>query len=449
MLRTITNRLIKFEITLSYRMVPIQTFTTDINPVEFQVDPQEDYVDLSRSYFELELTLKKNDANNVAAADNLFPVNNLAHSLFKQISVRLNGTLISPQTDTYHSKAYPETLLNYDRVDGETVLKPQGWYNGIDLPATLMANNVDTVANAGAGHNDFQRLSTNQQANVKLMKEEQANYTEGKTHVLRFRPHIEVFHLNKLLVPSVQIGIQMYFNQPDLFLNGVALHGRLTAADIKVKLYLCLVRINPSLYRELMETMYSGKVVSYATVRSEIRTFNMQGDQQHFECSNPFQNRIPNLVIVALVASTAFNGTVTQDPIAFQKFGLSSIKQLVRGEEYPYETLEMTHDNGSNDLRGYFRFLKATGSLGRHKGNMVRRADWGHGKNCTLFVFDNAANGCFNSPVLNPKQSGELRLVFHFGANPRVNITVILYGEFENLLEIDRNKAVLYDIYQH
>ena len=39
----------------SYRIVLIQTFTTGINPVEFQVDPQEDYVDLSRSYFELDL----------------------------------------------------------------------------------------------------------------------------------------------------------------------------------------------------------------------------------------------------------------------------------------------------------------------------------------------------------------------------------------------------------
>ena len=153
------------------------------------MNPQEDYVDLSRSYFKLELTLKKNDANNVAATDNLFPVNSLAHSLFKQISVRLNGTLISPQTDTYHYKAYLETLLNYGREDGETVLKPQGWHNGIDLPATLMANNVDTATNAGAGHNDFQRLSANQQANVKLKKEVQTNYTEGKTHVLHFRPH--------------------------------------------------------------------------------------------------------------------------------------------------------------------------------------------------------------------------------------------------------------------
>ena len=171
--------------------------------------------------------------------------------------------------------------------------------------------------------------------------------------MLRFRPHIQVFHLNKLLVHSVKIGIQMYFNQPDLFLNGVALHGRLTAAEVKVLLYLCQGRINPFVYRELMETMDSGKVVSHATVRSEIRTFNLQGDQQYFECSNPFQNRIPNLVIVALVASTAFSETVTQDPFAFQKFGLSSIKQLVRDEEYPYETLEMTNDNGSKDLRGW------------------------------------------------------------------------------------------------
>ena len=214
----------------SYRMV--QTFTTGINPAEFQVDPQYDYVDLSRSYFELELTLKKNGANNVAAADNL------AHSSFKQISVRLYGTLISPQAEKYHYNAYLETLLNYDREDGETVLKPQVWYNEIDLPATLTANNVDMAANAGAGHNDFQRLPVNQQASVQLMKEEQANYTEGKTHVLRFRPHIDVFHLNKLLVPSVQIRIQMHFNQADLFLQGVVLHGGHTArANITVISY--------------------------------------------------------------------------------------------------------------------------------------------------------------------------------------------------------------------
>ena len=231
-------------------MVPIQPFTTGINPVEFQVDPQEDFTEFSHRYFELELTLKKNDTNNVTAATNLFPINNLAYSLFTQISVWLNGTLISPQMDMYHYKAYPETLLNYDREDGETVLKSQGWYNGIDLSATLTATNVDTATNAGAGTNDFQQLPANQQANVKLMKEEHANNTKGKTQVLHFRPHIEVFQLNRLLVPSVQIRIQMYFNQPDLFSMKQRLRNsktrRVRVANVKVKLYLCQMRINPS-----------------------------------------------------------------------------------------------------------------------------------------------------------------------------------------------------------
>ena len=136
----------------SYRMVPISPFTTGINPVDFQIDPQEDFVDLSRSYIELEWTLKKiaaGQAVNTLRADHTYLVNNIAHSLFKQINVRLNGTLISPQTDTYHYKAYFETLLNYNRDDGETILKPQGWFNAIDVPDALTTNQLDQT------HNDF------------------------------------------------------------------------------------------------------------------------------------------------------------------------------------------------------------------------------------------------------------------------------------------------------
>ena len=110
----------------SYHMVPINPFTTGINPIDFQIDPQEDYIDLSRSYFEIEWKLQKAAGGDAVGTDKSFLVNNIAHSIFKQISVRLNGTLISPQTDTYHYKAYIETLLNFNRDDGDTILKPQG-----------------------------------------------------------------------------------------------------------------------------------------------------------------------------------------------------------------------------------------------------------------------------------------------------------------------------------
>ena len=223
---------------------------------------------------------------------------------------------------------------------------------------------------------------------------------------------------------------------------------RLRQEDVKVKLYLAQVTVTESIYRDLRNSMLEGKTVTYPTVRSEIRTYSHPGDQRYFECNNPFHNQLPNVLVVALIEAAAFNGDVTKYPFSFKKFNVTSVKQLVRGEEYPYETLELQHDSGAKDRRGYYRFLQASGSLRKSTGNMVRREDWGQDKHCTLFVFDNTANGNLHSSVLNPKQSGDLRLVINFGANPGENLTVLLYGEFENILEIDRNKTVVYDVYQ-
>ena len=427
----------------SYRMVPIHPFTTGINPIDFQIDPQEDYVDLSRSYFEIELSLKKAGGGNVLAAENTFLVNNIAHSLFKQISVRLNNTLISPQTDTYHYKAYLETLLNFNRDDGETILKPQGWMNHVNWPNARSANQLDTT------YTDYAALSHKGRTFVRDLRDEITKYAGRVTRTLIMVPHIEVFHLSKLLIPQVQIGIQLYFNPVELwslqYAGAVAF--RLNPEDVKVKLYLCQIRLNPSVYRELMSNM-TKKIVGYPTVRSEIRTYNIARNTLHFEINNPFQNRLPNMVIVGLVTSTAFNGAVAENPFSFRQFNLVSVKQVVRGETYPYEPLVMIRNSGSKDMRGYRQFLQATGSLCKSRGNMVQADDWGNGKNCTLFVFENAANGCLNSPVLNPKLSGELRLVLAFGADQGANVTAIVYGEFENLLEINPVKAVQYDVYQ-
>ena len=434
----------------AYRMVTVQPTTTGINPMEFIIPGLDDFVDLGRSYFTMELRLKKDDNGNLDAAQKLWPVNNLAHSIIKQIDLHLNGTLISPQSDTYHYKAYLETLLNYDREDGKTVLGPQGWFNQVDFPPEWTATNTNTTANAGAGHAHWVALSANHKGALAAMVTEVGKYAGGVTHSLVFTPHLEVFHTGKLLVPGIEIKMKFHFNGPSLFLNGVALAGRLMEGDVKLRFHLCQLRLNDAIYQSLSAKRHNqGQVAAYPTVRSEIRTFSMQGNLTRFDIPNLFQNRIPDRLIVGLLDSRAFNGDVTRDPFCFQKFGLTSMKQIVKGKEYPYETLHLVHDNGTRDNLGYFRFLQASGAWCKKKGNMVELGDWGQAKNCTLFMFDNVANGCVDSQTLNPKQTGDLQLVLEFGAAPATNITVLVYGEFENLLEIDSNGAVLYNIYQH
>ena len=73
----------------SRREVRINPFNTGINPVTFQIDPQEDFIDLNESFFEVELAVKTSTGGNIAQASTVGLANNLAHTLFKQINVRL------------------------------------------------------------------------------------------------------------------------------------------------------------------------------------------------------------------------------------------------------------------------------------------------------------------------------------------------------------------------
>ena len=150
-----------------YRMVPYHKLSSSITPMKFSVQQLEDYVDLNRSYFVIDLRLSTSgqngivaDANSASDANNTkftYAVNNLAHTIFKQINVRFNGTLMTEQTDTYPYSAFLQTLLNYNRDDGETLLAPQGWVNFLNVWPTLTSGGGDDISTlVGSRHNESQ-----------------------------------------------------------------------------------------------------------------------------------------------------------------------------------------------------------------------------------------------------------------------------------------------------
>ena len=155
--------------------------------------------------------------------------------------------------DIYHLKAYFQTLLNFNRDYEETILHCQGWRNKIDSPATYTANNFRT------DHADFDALSANHQASIKLQKADARNYyAEGK-RTLRMKPFVDVFQQGKWIVPRTLLEFKFYLNATALFMNGEANSPneavRVSPEDIKLAFYLCLVTFNPSVYNELMLTM--------------------------------------------------------------------------------------------------------------------------------------------------------------------------------------------------
>ena len=194
-----------------------------------------------------------------------------------------------------------------------------------------------------------------------------------------------MFQLSKLLVPGVQMQIQMYLNSREIWSqkHGGGRHIKdITADNLKIILFLNQNKVLPSVYRGLLNQFQksSSKKAVYPYTRSEIRTFNHPNDSVYFLANNIFRNQRPNRVIVALLGQTAFNGSKTKYAFRYKTFNITSIKQLVQGEEYPYRILELDHQSSSQDLRGYHQFLQATECLTKRKGNMVRAEDWGRNK---------------------------------------------------------------------
>ena len=108
-----------------YRNMKYSPSSTGITPISFSIPALDDFVDLNRSFLEVELKLNSASTNGIVADPNtasdanntrfVYVTNNLGHTLFKHMNLRFNGTLMREQTDTYAYNAFLETLLNYNR----------------------------------------------------------------------------------------------------------------------------------------------------------------------------------------------------------------------------------------------------------------------------------------------------------------------------------------------
>jgi len=92
------------------------TTVTDGSPIKFDVSGSgDDYVDFANTMLHVKAKVTHGNDTNLAADTVVGPVNLFLHSLFLQMGISLNGTLITSSINTYPHRAMIETLLSYGR----------------------------------------------------------------------------------------------------------------------------------------------------------------------------------------------------------------------------------------------------------------------------------------------------------------------------------------------
>ena len=156
---------------------------------------------------------------------------------------------------------------------------------------------------------------------------------------------------------------------------------------------------------------------------------------------NVFLGQLPKRVVIGCVENTAYNGQSDQNPFNFQHFDMDFMALYVDGVQVPSKPLAPKLDS-NEDVLSYASLFMGTGQMGRDDGNEISREEYANG--FTLFAFDLTPD-LDDSGHFHLVKTGSLRLELHFKHALPKTINVIVYGEFDNVIEIDKARNIVFD----
>ena len=125
----------------------------------------------------------------------------------------------------------------------------------------------------------------------------------------------------------------------------------------------------------------------------------------------------------------------------FQHYDIDFIAVYWDGKQVPSKPFCPDFDNGLY-ARSYASLFTGTGMMNTDQGNGISRIDYANG--FTLFCFDMTSD-LSHGQHFHLLKTGSLRLEIHFKHALPHTINVVVYGEFQNIIKIDRARNVIVD----
>ena len=413
------------------KWVEYSPLVTGVDPIEFTIPKgTTSFIDLSKTELLIELQIVKDDGDPLDVAT-VGLINNPLHSMIKQFSIRLNGTLITEQSDTYAYRAYIESLLNYTIAEKSSFLTSALFYK-------------DT-----AGHMDEPDASKTKTGGGNGGLNDRSKYTLTSNIVgLMGTPFCDIFQTDRFLVPNVEVKIKINIHSNEFLLMSTIANEQVKIVSAKLRIR--HVNVTPSVNMKLSLGMAKYPL---RTVSTYLKTLTNGVLSESF--SNIFNNGIiPERLIIGLVTNKAYNGDYKLNPFNFGLFALKELKLTVNNAEIPETSIDLSSPTGQ--LKAYNSIFAGDGTMHRARGNDINRLEWPKGYG--LFVYDLTPDGNGASPHFHIRQKGIVDLSLTFakatgtanaiGGNDNTVgvLNVFIYAEYQKVLHITKEKAIIFDI---
>lgn len=411
---------------IQYR--PITTIENS-NTYEFEINAGPDeYIDIQNIYLWMSVKIhNKNNDNfddNLGTKENYSTISYPLNTIFDQLSIYLGSTLITQASNNYSYLSYIEALI-----------EPTNRYN--TFGNSLCASTSGFVS--PYWKNDYNPDHPHEQI-YKLAR-------KSKHFTLYGKMHGALFSTNKYLLNGIPI--KFIFTKASNNFIVIGREGWLTNDTHPVfklnniQIYVRKVKINANLLIAHAKALQIAKA-KYPIKRPEIKVINLPSGQSSFSLNNIITGQLPNKIVLGMVSHNAYVGTNNSNSLRFQHFGLNYLDLNVNGNMLPRIPYEPDFRTDHQDYqREYYEFLMNSGSL---EGNFPLQIDYeDYAKAFCLFAFNLKSDLKNHSNILDIPKSGFINIDVRFQENLSQPVKMIIYTQFDNIIEIDEHRNVTTD----
>ena len=407
-----------------WKEINLKNSCTNTGPYEFHINPDPQFLQLSKNYLYMELKITKEDGSalvHAAGAQNLDPlvgpINLIGKTFIRQVKLMLNGTEVFDSGDKYAYRAFLETELNY----------------GYDARASHL--------DAALYKQDFPQNHIDDDQNEGLQN--RATWFRNSVWVETMAPiHSDLFAQNKYLLNNVDLRLILYRN-PDNFciLSPNAAQNYKISVN-SMKWYVKGVDISKSVSLG-MEHALSRYAAKYPIRRIEIKTIHVEHNGRSTSTNAIFNGQIPRRMVIGCVDGDAYHGTYAKSPFNFKNFSITRVGVTAGGQEYPAKPLTMDFVN-NHYSRAFVQLFEGLGISDDNKGININLKKFKNG--LCLFAFDLSPDEDDGNHWDLIRQ-GATSVDIQFAANAVGNsgAEVIIYAEFDNLITIDKFRNTFTD----
>ncbi|XP_063819166.1 uncharacterized protein F54H12.2-like [Pseudophryne corroboree] len=387
-------------------------------PLEFYIAASgEHYYDLNNTLLYVTCKIVWSDNNPIPQGARAALINYPIATLFNQVDVSLGDRLISQSNNLYAYRAYIETILNYSSDALSTKHTTGLFYKDV------------------AGEHNTRALDG---LNTGFIK--RANATAQSQTVELLGPlHCDLFHQHKLILNAVDLKIKLTRNK-DSFCLMSAEADAFKIQTVAASLFVKRVQDSPAVRIGHAQALLNGNA-KYAIDRVGMKIYSVPMGSRVFHLENLFLGQVPKTVIAAFVDNEAFSGAYDRNPLRFEHKNVNFASLYLDGTPHPAKLFQPDFEHG-NAVHEYMSLIQITNKQKSDSGILIDRVEYLNGY--TLFAFD-----------LSPEQecaehlsligTGNLHAEFRFAEVIDRTVNVIIYAIFDNIIEINQRRDVLYD----